>query len=348
MKRQKMKTQDIRGTLLMLAVVVAAGSLAPSCDVHEFPEQHNTQRNIILHLDFQTDLPEGQTVEYTTRTPASDNYDTRYQVRVYKVGDDGSTTQQACATIVETRNDVSDLDLNIRLTLEEGNYRFLVWTDFVAAGTTDDLYYDTDDFGEITVNTVPYTGNTAFRDAFRGDCTATVAPVGTNDITVDMVRPLARYEFVTTDYDTFITRVLQAIQSRNTTDTVETKAIDLDDYRIVFRYTGYMPSAFNMFTDKPIDSSTGITFDGRISQLSDTEALLGLDYVFVNGKEASVQTDMQVYNAANEIIAATEPIDIPLERSKCTIVRGPFLTTTAAGSVGIDPGFDGDWNIEIK
>ena len=50
----------------------------------------------------------------------------------------------------------------------------------------------------------------------------------------------------------------------------------------------------------------------------------------------------------NELLSSTDPIDVPLERSKLTIVRGPFLTTQASGGVGIDPGFDGEWNYEIK
>ena len=37
-----------------------------------------------------------------------------------------------------------------------------------------------------------------------------------------------------------------------------------------------------------------------------------------------------------------------LVRGKLTEIRGPFLTSEAAGGVGIHPGFDGDFNIEIK
>ena len=34
-------------------------------------------------------------------------------------------------------------------------------------------------------------------------------------------------------------------------------------------------------------------------------------------------------------------------RGRNTIVRGRFLTSQATGGVGIDPGFNGEYNIEL-
>ena len=70
--------------------------------------------------------------------------------------------------------------------------------------------------------------------------------------------------------------------------------------------------------------------------------------MFVNGTESTVQVALDVRDAAGEVIASIPPIDVPLTRSRYTTVRGPFLTTEATGGVGIDPGFDGEWNVEIR
>ena len=56
----------------------------------------------------------------------------------------------------------------------------------------------------------------------------------------------------------------------------------------MFRYQGFMPCSFNMFTNKPADSWTGVAFDSTMQRLSDTEVELGFDYVFVNGGESTV------------------------------------------------------------
>ena len=36
-----------------------------------------------------------------------------------------------------------------------------------------------------------------------------------------------------------------------------TRSIDLNEFRVIVRYPGYMPSAFNLFTDQTADAATG-------------------------------------------------------------------------------------------
>ena len=48
-----------------------------------------------------------------------------------------------------------------------------------------------------------------------------------------------------------------------------------------------------------------------------------------------------------ELIGSTSTINVPTMRGRNTIVRGRFLTSQATGGVGIDPGFDGEYNIEL-
>ena len=109
-----------------------------------------------------------------------------------------------------------------------------------------------------------------------------------------------------------------------------------------------MPSSFNLFTDKPADVLTHVEFEGELRQLNDQEAELGFDYVFVNGTESSVQVAVLIYDQAGNLLSQTEEISVPVVRSKHNTVKGEFLTTEASGSVGISPGFDGEWNVEIQ
>jgi hypothetical protein len=103
-----------------------------------------------------------------------------------------------------------------------------------------------------------------------------------------------------------------------------------------------------MFTDKPADSWTGMSFISQINVADEDGLSLGYDYIFVNGSETSLSISLEVYNREGELMSSTNPINVPIVRSKLTLVKGAFLTSTASGGVTINPGYDGeDYNIEI-
>ena len=328
-------------------------ALLGSCCVHEFPEQETLSQahHVRLHLDFQADLPQYQVVKYA-RTRATDSYDTRYQLRIYRTDETGTYATDEFSTVLDTKDETDNPNHHLDLQLEEGNYYLYAWADYVDENSQDDKFYDTGDFEEIVLQGDRHTGNTDFRDAFRGIDYLTVTAEGAQEHTMTMERPMARYNFITTDVDLFLTRMLQQLEANaekagNNGDAA-TKAPNLNDYRILFRYTAFMPSTFNILADKPIDSRTGVAFEGQIRRLSDTEAELGFDYVFVNGTEATVQVAVEIRNTDGQTVPSAGPIDVPLMRSHLTTVRGPFLTSEATGGVGIDPDFDGEWNYEIR
>jgi hypothetical protein len=109
-----------------------------------------------------------------------------------------------------------------------------------------------------------------------------------------------------------------------------------------------MPCSYNIFTDKPADAWTGISFESRMETLSETEVSLGYDYVFVNGSESTLSLTVEVYDKDGKKMSSSQPIQVPVVRSKLTVVRGEFLTSEASGGVSINPGYDGDdYNVEI-
>ena len=126
------------------------------------------------------------------------------------------------------------------------------------------------------------------------------------------------------------------------------QSIDLGEFYVVFRYNAFMPCSFNMFTDKPADSWTGMSFTSRMYTENEMEMTLGYDYIFVNGTETTLAISVEVYNRDGELMSSTNPINVPIVRSKMTVVKGEFLTSKATGGITINPGYDGDdYNIEI-
>ncbi|WP_353937103.1 DUF6562 domain-containing protein [uncultured Muribaculum sp.] len=55
-----------------------------------------------------------------------------------------------------------------------------------------------------------------------------------------------------------------------------------------------------------------------------------------------------MYDPDGALIGRVSPVDVSTKRSRNTVVKGRFLTSKATGGVGINPGFDGEFNIEIK
>ena len=346
-------TSHVRCKLLpALCLAVAAAG----CDVHEFPElPQETRAAFTLRLDFDTELLLHKEVQYAVRSAGAANaYDVRHIVSVHRLAADGSYVRQADTLVVFTCDDEAGLNCSRELTLGEGEYNFFVWTDYVHEGTTADNHYATPDFAEIILNSrTDHAGCDDYRDAFRGSQQATVTAgkdgtSGTdNGATVTMKRPMAKFKFVSTDYGQFVE---EALKARAGTDGTEggTRGVDPDDYRVVFRYTGFMPCSYNMFTDRPADSWTGVSFEGALKALDNDEVELGFDYVFVNGSESGVSVAVEVYHKDGELVASSPTVNVPLVRSKLTVVKGSFLTSVAEGGVGIDPGFDDEYNIEIK
>lgn len=350
--------------LLTVCMCLVAAMCLVSCDVHEFPEEGGGQgerQTFVLKLDYTDALKWGfhKEIDYSvaeSRTPAAavpepQSADVRYVVQAYRVQPDGSTAQLPDTVITETKSDTAHLNQSMALKLEKGAYKFLVWTDYVAHGSVSDLYYKTSDFKEITYSDPDdYTGNTDLRQAFRGERDAVVN--GPDTVTVAMERPMAKFKFISTDLQEFLAMVVLrragkgAAPTKSELDLAVSK-INVADFKIRFRYAGFMPCAFNVWTNRPVDSWTGIDFDSRMRAITVNETELGYDLVLVNGHESSVAVCLEVYDRDGTLLSSTDPINVPLVRNKLTVVRGHFLTSKASGGIGIVTKFDGEYDYEV-
>ena len=338
---------------LLPAVLAAVGLAlaANSCHVHEWPDpDYDGEAPFLLHLDFSTEMPLYKEILYTRagQTP----HDMRYTVQVYRTGEARTDGR----TFVFTRPEDLSPDCTLELSLEAGEYDFFVWADYVESGSLTDKYYDTGDFNSVTlISRDSHAGSEEHRDAFRGFASATVLPlvdvetdtVPGNEVRVPMQRPMGRYEFISTDADLFLERVAKA---RGLALFAGTSAagIDLGEFRVVFSYNAFMPCTFNLFTDKPSDSWTGVRYESRL-ELTGEGIAMGFDYIFVNGAETLMNLRVDVYDAAGELVASVPSVEVPVVRGRLTLVKGEFLTSYGSGGVAVNPGFDGpDYNVEIK
>lgn len=362
----KLKTYAVR-----LLCTVAVATVTASCDVHEVPLIIYGDVDYYLDLNYEGSMPLNQEVLYSRTSNSSAEsdsranvfkHDIRYIVNVYPADTSSKsrvTTGDAVKTFVFTDRTDVEKDRRLKLSLPEGSWDIYVWTDYIDNGSTADKYYNMSDWSSITYpSRDTYEGNNECREVFRGYTSVYVVhpyrflddeKLPSYTATVDMIRPLAKYKFISTDVDEFVERLnmMQSGSSRGNIDSRSLSRSDLEGFKVVFRYPTFMPSVYNMFTDRPTDSWTGMQFECQMD-VTDEGILLGFDHVIVNGNESILNVAVDVYDSEGEKIASTPSINVPVVRGKYTNVKGEFLTSWSAGGVFIKPDFDGDYNIELK
>ena len=359
MRKNKNVILNAVKNLKSVLLIIIIGTLT-ACDVHEWPETPEFVK-MHLRLNYETDMTEWKHLydgAEVIEQGYGDTYDNhrdygkiRYIVRTYPVSEKMRTTSDYTQEFVFTKDISEGYDHEVTLDVLPGNYNVMVWSDLVQT-SGDSHFHNADNFAEITLQG-DHKGNNDYRDAFRGTNNITlisdIVEHLPDTLDIAMQRPLAKFEFVTTDLQEFIDKEIEFLKKEAATrGDVPPTRVDTENYKVVFQYAGFMPNTYNMNTDKPIDSSMGVIFESRLNILNENEASLGFDYVFVNGKEAGVSVQIGLYDGEDRQIALSEPIDVPLRRSHHTILRGSFLMQEASGGITINPDFDGNHNIVIE
>jgi len=350
------KTSPALAALCALLALALSLCAASSCSVHEWPEAGLPAR-LRLEFRFSEDLPPYLDVDWAagTRGGSPEDHCVRYSVRFYAGLPGGGYAEEDARELrlVLTKDDVSSLDWSAEVSLPEGRWKVRCWADYAGRGSSADLYYGTEDFRSVTVPE-GRAGCTDFADAFAGSAEVDLRRRGSREesasAVLEMGRPLAKFRFIATDLRQLETKVLRERAERrgasDAQDAPPTRGFDPADYSIAFHYTSFLPCAFDLFSDRPVDSRSGAGFEGEFTPLSEGEALLGFDYVLVNGATSSVQVQVELRErASGELLSLTPPIEVPLSRSRVTTVRGDFLTMGAGGGLGVDPDFDDDYNL---
>ena len=127
---------------------------------------------------------------------------------------------------------------------------------------------------------------------------------------------MAQIEFITTDVDKF----LDNLSKRNVktygavADNLLGSAPDLSSIQVTVDYACYFPSSFNAYTDKPNDACLGMSFGCCMTPLSDKEAHLAGDHIFVNGSSRPSRSISPFVTARGNLLNQVEGINVPIVR----------------------------------
>lgn len=341
-----------------------------SCDVHQWPEPNNepvpnpepepgpnpSATSIVkLDLKYLTDF-DYRHHDYDMKSGvvgtgvAGDNYDnidnlmpgTPMKVTVKVHLNNVNQTQVLSQSFIKNLD--TDFDTDVEIEVPSGQeYLITVWGHLL--DSKEESFYDDTDFNAIKLINAKYDGNNDMRDAFRGRLKVSVSDEEYLQGTVEMRRPMGKFELVATDLQAFLANEEKRVG-------LGTRAASLNDYTIVISYPAYYPNSYTAMDNRNENSGTGYSFSTKFSSSldmdKDEETSLGFDYVFINDtSDTGVQVQLTVNHADGTKVASTGMITIPMQRDVHVVLRGDFLSTYGDGGIGIDPDFDGDFNVPI-
>ena len=341
--------------------------LLTACDVHQWPVPNDepqpgpevpTLKNVNLNisLEYLTEMKywehtyDGKTGKITdTSSDDSDTYDNldnilpgsllEVTVKVHK--DNSNRTLVSSDSFITKLAENFDSEVDIELPAG-GDYIITVWSHLL--DDNGEALYDHSDFNSIRLIKEKYSGNNDMRDAFRGRTYISVSGEENLEEKVTMKRPMGKMEFITTGLQEFF-----AAEEKRLKDT--TRAVSPDDYTVLISYPYYYPYSFTAMDDRNEDALPGFGFYAplTLTRAGDDETSLGFDYVFINDIDnGAVQVQVSLIHTDGTTVSSTGTLTVPVKRSRHTVLKGDFLQSSSnGGGIGIDPDFEGDFNIPM-
>lgn len=327
--------------IALLALVVS------SCEkVLEYPDSSvESVDPTLVSLDVAIEVSITSYLEFQlygeeARSESSDDYYLRTIIELYD--QDDMTTPMVTEVQYTLYSQIDDFNITFSQDLKAKEYTLAVWCDIVDdIGSGDNFFYTGSTLSQIKY-LEPYEGNTelksAFSDVVEIDLTTYQGRwYGTYKCYVELERPQAMFEIISTDLEKFLINNSESIDENT----------NFNDYTVKVTYDGYMPYGYNVLTEKPNEAQQNISYMTNLEILSVSEARLAFDQVFVNHTESGVNVSLVVYDEKGDIVVEVASQEITINRNQKTIITGEFLTSDYVPGIGIDPSFDGEYNIVI-
>ena len=316
--------------------------------VHEWPGEEpvdptNVDSEVIIscqvELDVEAIITKG--VLYPEFTDEEcQKYERKFYIEIYEQMSSG-TEKVFDGLFFKELRDFSDLQFSAELHAKQ--YCFLIWMDYAKKEDHSDMFFSIENLTSIKI--LPKDRYLAGSDL--KDAQTLLYPIDLRNsrewfrrivIDLPLSRPVAKISFEATD-------IVEYASKMGCTENYDEF---LKDYSLKFEYNGYLATGFNAVSQKLNDSDVGYHFGAVPTFIMESQnALLGFDYVFVNGESSSVNLSVEIVDKNGMTVNRVDNIVVPIYRGKQTIVRDKFFTREYNPGIGIDPGFDGEFNVYV-
>ena len=263
-------------------------------------------------------------------------YDLRYIFEVYDVTENYENLDNPIKQrLVKTYNTYEPTSFELRL-IPNRKYKFVVWADFVAEGTTTDLNYNTAKLSNISRLGYVAPMKEA-QDAYFVQKDIFVESTINESLT--LTRPFGKIRVIATDID--------EVNLNSTPSRVEAKFYNHPTFFSLNALTGEAENEI-----KEVTYAYTIEKGKPYSAGYDAEACnqtLFADYIFAQPTADGAQEvnfTMTIYDQNDRVIREHDfNTQIPLERNCLTTLVGNILTTTTEFNITIDDDFTGSYDI---
>ena len=331
--------------LSKLSAAAAAMFAAVAC-VHEYPSEEIAPATVDTRITLTTAPAFTHSSILGTRN--QERFDFMYFV-VELHEDEFGPSPVVRREVGTPKNDGGAASIELNEKLAPGKYKCVAYA--VAANDTEGSgsIFMLDDLSNINFGE-QYVGNTDAKESYEIRFDLEVSgdsPVEQIAVEQVMSSPMGSVEIITTDVEEFIKNEISRLDYTPSETDSRADTWQWGNYYVIWKYDLFYPVHYNAYTGLPNKAETEISFRADIVQQSDTEASLGLDYIFVNGQESQINISLEVYDMQDNLINTYSGINVPIERGKTTIIRGEYLTNRKEPGIGIDPDFDGEINITL-
>lgn len=247
----------------------------------------------------------------------------------------------------------SSMQLPLTFKLHARRYTVAVWSDYVQTPNaeegingTEEYFYNTTDHHLLSVITADsYRGQNEYRDAFCGAAEVDLTAYDEADeeqvsIDLELTRPVGRYQLVAND----VAKFLSALDDGKVTG---------ESFTIRVKYNSYLNLGYNV-----LDACTrhGLLYvqyrntvrTSALREAADGTYPIAFDYVFANpgDKQTAVPLTVEVVDSQSKVVAATT-FQLGVLPGRNTTITHSFLTANPDGGITFDPGYDGDFEVDV-
>lgn len=312
---------------LAIFIIVMSGLWLTGC-INSDDEGTGSVTLSLQFTDNGLEMPDG------IRIAGNKNVMSHCVVEVFRSGDsDNRLLRREFYPTTDT-----DGKTTLNLELDEGAYDFMIWCDGPTDNKSNVRMYDTGTLYTVRHSSENYSGNFADRDAVCAFVTNIAQDCTDRETVVEMHRPLAGYCILTNDLEAY-----EAARAKN-----PERIPPVGDLRFRVSYEFFCPSAFNVSSDMPNDSKSGMGYIATARTIEgltgDGELMIASDMVFTTDQKSSVTLTLEVMDKNDKIISRSTGLKVECRRGMMTVIKSDFLSLgIASGGIRLDT----EWKEDI-
>lgn len=264
-------------------------------------------------------------------------YDLRYKLAVYDAKGNTVVVEPMTQTVKGAGNNATTFDVAL---VEGQEYKFVAWADFVTAGSTDDLHYNTADLAAISCkDKADKQLNDESRDAYFVTKNLTVNAA--QGVSLTLRRPFAKVRVVASD--------------------VKMAGADMpDNFKITYygcqRFTS-LNAITGLATGSKLNDNESTAYTAKLASTTEKDytedydakdgfRTLTVDYLLAEtDNQTEIHFRWEALKGTSSVYTYDCTTDIPIQRNFLTTIFGNMLTgkTGVAVSVVCDEIFEGEF-----